>query len=46
MYWKIDETGLYADNVKTGERILLERFVDEARRGIEMVNKHGSVMTI
>ena len=38
--WKIDETGLFADNMKTGERIMLERFVEEARNGIVFPNTH------
>lgn len=38
--WKIDETGLFADNVKTGERIMLERFVEEARNGIVFSNTY------
>jgi hypothetical protein len=39
--WKIDETGLFADNVRTGERILIERFVETARDGMRYANKYA-----
>ena len=38
MDWKIDETNLFADNKKTGERILMSRFIGAAANGIRHAN--------
>lgn len=41
--WTIDETGMFADNKYTGERILLSRFIEPARNGIVFSNTGGTM---
>jgi hypothetical protein len=42
--WVIDETAMFADNNRTGERILLSRFNQSARLGIVLVNTNGTMV--